>query len=139
MRLFAFLLCTMVLTISSCVKGSVDEDLTTVVVGQYTNSDSNTNMIVSKIDNSTVRINMSTGLGSSAYEVSFPNVSMTSATAFKMNAAESDDFECVGSMTVSGTGSVNDSTITLLLTMKGHGTGTQFDCSDMTDNITASK
>lgn len=136
---FTFLLCAALLSFSSCKKDdSTSGDLTTDVVGHYTNSSDNTDIVVNKIDDSSISITMSTGSGSGSYNMAWPKATMTSKTAFTMEEVEGNT-GCQGTEKFSGTGTASNGNISLFITIKGTGLNTPYDCYDWNDNVSASK
>jgi len=126
-------------SLTQCKKENNSNDLTTGIVGNYTNAAEATNIVVNKVDNSTVSITLVTGTGSGKYDVGFPNVTMNSASSFTLNAVTQDGGTCIGIETFSGTGTTSNNNISLFITVTGTGTGTPYDCSNWTDNVSATK
>ncbi len=136
-------ICTTILLLPSCKKdGTNDGDLTTSIVGHYTNSSTNTDIVVNKIDNSKVSITLSSGSGSGAYDVAFSSVTMNSATAFTLNTVTQNGAVCIGTETFSGTGTHSGNNISLFMTVVGTNPSgpTPYDCSGTdTRNVSATK
>lgn len=106
---------------SSCKKenGDSKNDLTTSVVGRYTNpNDYDLEIIVNKIDNSTVSITLQNGY----FDYAFTNVKMNSTNSFTMTPY-SRDGECWDSQsnyfpateTVSGSGTSSNNNISMFI------------------------
>ena len=138
-KFYALLLAASLLSIASCKKDSdADGDLTADVVGHYTNTSDNTEIFVNKIDDNTVSITMSTGSGSGSYNIAWPSATMKSKNSFTMDAVEGNT-GCQGTEMFSGTGTYSNNNISLFITIDGTGTGTPYDCTDGSDNVSASK
>lgn len=137
--LFLAFIALALFTSSSCKKTTDSNDLTTSIIGNYTNAAEATNIVVNKVDNSTVSITLVTGTGSGKYDVAFPNVTMNSANAFNLNSVTQNGGTCIGTEIFSGTGTTSNNSISLFITVIGTGTGTPYDCSNWTDNVSASK
>lgn len=133
----------MILLLPSCKKdGTSNGDLTTSIVGHYTNSSTSTDIVVNKIDNNKVSITLSTGSGSDAYDVAFSSVTMNSATAFTLNTVTQDGAVCNGKETFSGNGTHTGNNISLFMTVVGTNPSgpSPYDCSGTdTRNVSATK
>ena len=127
------------LSVISCKKTTDKNDLTTGIVGRYTNTTESTEIIVNKVSNTSVSISITTGSGSGQYSVAFPTATMNSSTSFTLNPVTQDGTYCSGTEKFSGTGTYTNNNISLFLTVDGVGTGTYNPCGDWTDNISASK
>lgn len=136
-------ICTMILLLPSCKKdGTSNGDLTTSIVGHYTNSSTNTDIVVNKIDNSKVSITLTSGSGSGSYDVAFSSVTMNSANAFTLNSVTEDGDGCIGKETFTGTGTHSGNNISLFMTVVGTNPSgpTPYDCSGTdTRNVSATK
>ena len=143
MKLATFLLslCTLMFLLTSCGEEENDNDLTTSIIGHYTNLSENTDIVVNKVDDTTVSISLSSGSGSGAYSIAFPTVTMNSETTFTLNEITASG-SCVGIYMYSGTGTHSGNNISLFLTRVGSnpdGT-TIYDCEGTyTFNESASK
>jgi hypothetical protein len=132
-----------ILLLPSCKKDGTDGgDLTSSIVGQYTNSSTNTTIVVNKIDDTKVSITLNTGSGSGTYDVAFTSVTMNSETSFTLNTVTQDGAVCIGKETFSGTGTHSGNNISLFMTVVGTNPSgiTPYDCSGTdTRNVSASK
>ncbi len=108
-----------------------DNDLTETVVGKYTNpNDYDLEIVVNKIDNSTVSITLQNGY----FDYAFTNVKMNTATSFTLNQYTKNSY-CYSqispeeaTLTISGTGTASNNNISLFISENTAGnTGT---CSD---------
>ncbi|MDZ4844819.1 MAG: hypothetical protein SH857_04635 [Chitinophagales bacterium] len=113
-------------------------DLTTSIVGHYTHSSNNTDIVVNKVDNTTVSITLDTGSGSGAYDVAFSSATMNSANAFTLNTVTQNGAVCSGDETFSGTGTHSGNNISLFMTVVRTGGST---CTNgtYTRNVSAPK
>ena len=131
------------LFLNSCNQDDDDDgDLTTNIVGHYTNATTSTDIVVNKINESTVSIALTTGTGSGQYNVAFSSVTMNSETAFTLNSVTQDGAACIGEETFTGTGTHSENNISLFLTVVGSNPDgpTPYDCDGTnTRNVSASK
>lgn len=106
---------------SSCKKenGDSKNDLTASVVGKYTNpNDYNLEIVVNKIDNSTVTITLQNGY----FDYAFTNVKMNTATSFTLNEytqngwCENSQAAEEATVKASGTGTASNNNISLFVT-----------------------
>jgi hypothetical protein len=101
---------------SSCKKDSESKsDLTSGIVGHYTNTSDNTDITVNKIDATHVSIALSSGTGSGHYTMSFTSVTMNSATAFTLNATSDNNYYYDETWT--GTGTYSGNNISLFMSI----------------------
>lgn len=126
------------LTFTSCKKSS---DLTTQIVGKYTKGSGSglVDITVNKVDDNTVTIAVDEAAGG---EYAFTSVKMNSATSFNLNSVSISGRHCDGQETISGTGTVSGSNISLFYTVVSTGVlGSPYTCSTGTyqETISASK
>lgn len=136
-QFFLLTLCFVLFGVSACNSDDNNgDDLTTDIIGHYTNAGTNTDIVVNKVDDTTVSIALSTGSGSGAYSVAFPDVDMTSATAFTLNPVTVNHVACGGTGTYSGSGTASNGNISLFMTEVLSGGGCD---GTNTRNVSASK
>jgi len=134
-QFFLLTICFALFGLSACDKEDTNgDDLTTDIIGHYTNAGTNTDIVVNKVDDTTVSIALTTGSGSGYLSVAFPDVDMTSATAFTLNTVTGSD--CGGTATYSGTGTSSNGNISLFITIVNTGGGCD---GTFTRSVSASK
>lgn len=145
-HLFNFVVLTAIFGLfltASCKKDTKEEvsknDLTTNIVGKYTNKDDyNLTIIVNKIDNSTVSITIHNGY----FDYAFSNVKMNSSTSFTLNEYSVSSW-CTNvdddtNIKNSGTGTASNDNISVFVTEMSTSNSGNCD-SNNKNNFSASK
>jgi hypothetical protein len=130
---------TITLGIASCNTEDSD-DWAGAIAGLYTNTASNTEITVNKIDDKTVSIAIVTGSGSGALSVAFSSVTLNSETAFTLNEVSQNGAVCNGTETFNGTGTASNGNISVFMTVEREGDGGIYNQCTGTDtrNVSAS-
>ncbi len=117
-QLFLLTLCLALFGASSCSEDDDTDgsDLTTGIVGSYTNTATNTNIVVNKVDDTTVSISLTTGSGSGEYDIAFASTTMNTETSFTLNTVVEQQTGCNGIHTWDGTGTYSSGNISLFMT-----------------------
>lgn len=128
--------------VTSCKKDSNDDknDLTTNILGKYTNpNDYDLEIVVNKIDNSTVSMTIKNGY----FDYAFTNVKMNSATSFTLTPYSfnsgcfiSSSQHVDATTTVSGTGTASNNNISVFIE-ENHVASTG-SCNDSNDSYSFS-
>ena len=99
-----------------CEKDADHDDLTGSIVGLYSDASSNTQIVVNKLNNNTVTIDVSTEDFGLNYEIGFTAVTMNSKTTFTLNEITQDPpDECFDVSTYSGSGTHSGNNISLFI------------------------
>lgn len=142
-KFYALLLAVSVLSIASCKKDSdATGDLTSEIVGHYTNASDNTEIFVNKIDDNSVSVTMSTGSGSGSYDIAWPKAKMNSKTSFTTDSVEHMISSCTGTKYATATATASNNNISLFIHWDGTpgvSNGYWSQCSDDDRSISASK
>jgi hypothetical protein len=127
------------LSIVSCKKSTDKNDLTTDIVGRYTNASESTEITVNKVSNTSVSISLTTGTGSGRFTVAFTNTTMNSTTSFTLNTVDRNSALCDGTESITGTGTSTGNNISLFIKDDVKGTlGSISACPNFIRNVNVS-
>jgi len=117
-QFFLLTVCIALFGASSCSEEDGDNDVATEISGTYTNTVTNTTIVVNRINDTKVSMAVtSTNSELGDYAVTFTDVEVISATDLVMNSVTLDEAVCGGTRMYFGTGGTLNDRITIQMTV----------------------